>query len=491
MKYISTRDEGPVYKEFTFLEAVLAGLAPDGGLLVPETIPSISALELEEWGSLSYQELCFRILRRFMSEEEVSDDELLTMIRAAYNGSNFEGGQIAPVVPVGDLYVMELFHGPTFAFKDVALQLLGHLFDLALRKRNARMTILGATSGDTGSAAIAGVKGRSNIDCVILYPLGRTSRVQELQMISNLDENIHCLAVKDAVFDDCQNIVKSCFTDADFNAEMSLGAVNSINWSRILAQVVYYVHAALLVCKNENKKAVSFVVPTGNFGNVLAGYYAKKMGAPIAKLIVASNTNDILPRFFDHGEYRITGPVVPTMSPSMDIAVSSNFERYIYDLLERDGKKTRDKFDQLRGVDKKFTVEKAELEIARSHFTAFCVNEHETLITIADCYLKHGYLLCPHSAVGFAAGIRYSVTSAEHEAVVTLATAHIGKFTENIVMSSSINGVDPSLVDAVEMAVPEKLRTLLSEAKTRRIEIPNSVEAVKEYLRTRVGGIRP
>lgn len=485
MKYISTRDGDEIPRKFSFLDAVLEGLAPDGGLLVPETLPHVSPKELEVWPSLSYQDLCCEVLKKFMSEKEVSTAELRTMIEAAYNETTFAVEEITPLVQVGELHVMELFHGPTFAFKDVALQLLGHLFDLALRKRNARMTILGATSGDTGSAAIAGVKGRSNIDCVILYPLGRTSRVQELQMTSNLDKNVHCLAVKDSVFDDCQTIVKSCFTDAQFNADMSLGAVNSINWARILAQIVYYVYAALHV---KGKKSVSFVVPTGNFGNVLAGYYAKQMGVPIDRLIVASNTNDILPRFFDTGEYRVIGRVVPTMSPSMDIAVSSNFERFIFDLFGRDGKKCREKFNQLRS-DNFFTVSEEELSVAQSHFRAFSVNERLTLNTIAQCFHKHNYLLCPHTAVGYAAALTYISTrpTGDEEAVVALATAHIGKFTEAILASiESLDGKNhETLARAMIDSVPEKLK-LLAHATTRRIEIQSSASAVKEYLRNHV-----
>jgi threonine synthase len=279
-------------------------------------------------------------------------------------------------------------------------------------------------------------------------------------------------------------MVKSCFTDKKFNEEMSLGAVNSINWARILAQIVYYVHCALRVGSKEQNKKISFVVPTGNFGNVLAGYYAKRMGVPIARLVIASNTNDILPRFFQCGEYRITGAVVPTISPSMDIAVSSNFERFAFDLFGRDGAKTREKFNQLRS-DSFFTVTEEQLETARTHFSSFAVNETDTIGTIARCFSQHNYLLCPHSAVGFAAGLLYLASlQSDSEAVVTLATAHIGKFTENILHSiSSENRECPELAQAVERAIPEKLRQL-STAPTRRIEIANSVEAVKEYLRT-------
>jgi threonine synthase len=277
--------------------------------------------------------------------------------------SGWRDTSIAPIRELGQFRVLELFHGPTFAFKDIALQLLGNFFDFALQKRRARMTILGATSGDTGSAAIAAVKGRHNIDCAMLFPLGRVSRVQEQQMTSNPERNIHCLAVKDSVFDDCQKIVKECFTDIQFNSEMNLGAVNSINWCRILSQIVYYLYAA-----SQSSGPVSFVVPTGNFGNILAAYatisisifknaclspefyryYARKLGEciPIRRLVIASNSNAILPNFFSTGVYSAL-PTLSTLSPSMDISISSNFERFLFELWSCDATKTSEKFAEL------------------------------------------------------------------------------------------------------------------------------------------------
>jgi threonine synthase len=482
MKYVSTRDGNTNKRRFSFLDAVLEGLAPDGGLLVPESIPHVTDSELESWKSLTYQELCFEVLRKFCTTEEVPDQELKRMISSAYT-STFETSEVAPTVSVGDLGVMELFHGPTYAFKDVALQLLGQLFDYALRVRNARMTILGATSGDTGSAAIAGSKGRSNIDCVILFPLGRTSKIQELQMTSNLDKNIHCLGVIDSVFDDCQSIVKACFNDAQFNEEMSLGAVNSINWARILAQIVYYVYGSLRQPKES--APVTFVVPTGNFGNILAGYYAQRMGLPIAHLVIASNSNDILPNFFKNGTYKISSKVVPTMSPSMDIAVSSNFERYLYDLFGRDGKQTAEKFNQLRNSGE-FSVTGDEVNECRQIFSAIAVDESHTLQTIQNVYVKHNYLLCPHSAVGYAAAEDY-LRSNPGANVVTLATAHIGKFTEHIIQNLKDSEKEniAKFREAVIASVPEKLKRL-EKADTRRHDIANSVDAVKNFLRTHV-----
>jgi len=481
MRYVSTRDTKEPRRYFSFIDAVLEGLAPDGGLLVPETLPTITAEEWSLWKQMEYQELCYSVLRKFIDTEEMTDAELKSMIAAAYTTKSFRTIEVAPLVPVGEIQVMELFHGPTYAFKDIALQLLGQFFDFALRKRNSRRTILGATSGDTGSAAIAGVKGRSNIDCVILFPLGKTSRIQEMQMTSNLEKNIHCLAVENAVFDDCQSIVKSCFGDAQFNDEMSLGAVNSINWSRILAQVVYYVYAAARV-----DGPVSFVVPTGNFGNMLAGYYAQQMGVnSIKRLVIASNSNDILPKFFETGKYKVSGHVVLTMSPSMDIAVSSNFERYLFDLWGRRSEILAEKFEQLR-TEKCFSVTDDELRRAREQFLSYSVDEKKTLNTIASTFAEHKYLLCPHSAVGFEAAKEYLCSPQfEGETVVTLATAHIGKFTEHIL--NSLEGVeyDPHFREAVEESVPEGLAQLV-HAKTRRIDIPNSIDAIKKYLRDHV-----
>ena len=468
MKYISTRDVLGS-SEYTFIDAILEGLAPDGGLFVPQSVPQISSSEWKEWKTMKYTEICFALLRKFISYSEIDDSDLKKMIHEAYK--TFSIPEVTKLVQTDPhLYVMELFHGPTFAFKDVALQLLGQIFDYALKQKNTRMTILGATSGDTGSAAIAGVKGRSNIDCVILFPLGKTSKIQETQMTSNLDPNIHCLAVKNSDFDDCQSIVKACFNDPRFNEEMSLGAVNSINWARILTQICYYVYTAAQLSEQ-----ISFVVPTGNFGDILAGYYAKKMGLPI-ELVIASNHNDILPRFFETGEYKITGPVQPSLSPSMDIAVSSNFERFLFDLFERNGATIVEKFSELT-TKKTFNVSESQLIEARKTFTAYSISENETMNTIKSVFNDHGYLLCPHSAVGYAAAIKYRLAHPE-KTIVTLATAHIGKFTEDVLTKLD----DAKLRDAVKNSVPSELLKL-ANAKTRRFDIDNNVEAVKKYLR--------
>jgi threonine synthase len=392
-----------------------------------------------------------------------------------------------------------LFHGPTFAFKDVALQLLGHFFDFALRKKGSRMTILGATSGDTGSAAIAAIKGRANIDCAMLFPLGKTSKIQELQMTLNQEPNIHCLAVKDSVFDDCQAIVKTCFSDSQFNSEMSLGAVNSINWCRIVAQIVYYVHSAA-----QCSGAVSFVVPTGNFGNMLAGYvciaravivalilspryYARQLGAciPIRSLVIASNSNAILPNFFAAGSYSVVA-TTPTLSPSMDISVSSNFERFLFDIWGRDAAETVQHFSQL-SAQRSFSVTPAVLAAARSQFASFSVDEAQTLDTIRNVFSSSNYLLCPHSAVGFSAAQQFRALPVYGgEDIIVLATAHIGKFVESIASSLGSSGEDALVRDAMQSCMPTELSALVELGKQggqRRVDVDNDSEAVKGYMR--------
>ncbi|KAF4752174.1 Threonine synthase-like 1, partial [Perkinsus olseni] len=378
MFYKSTRGKDT---HVSFVDAVLQGLGSDGGLLIPEQVPKITPQEWEEWRSLSYRPLACRVLRKFISPTEISDGELQKqdyssspgLVEDAYG--NFRDHELTPVKRV-----LELFHGPTFAFKDLALQLLGPLFELCLQRKHKQLLILGATSGDTGSAAIAGVKGRKNIKCVILYPHGRTSKIQELQMTTTADENIHCLAVK-GNFDDCQNIVKGIM-NSPLKEELSIGAVNSINWARILAQIVYYAYATARIQEKENCSLVDFVVPTGNFGDILAGYrppyYCRMMGAPIGRLVIASNQNDILPRFFETGTYSYHDEVLPSLSPSMDIAsvlqISSNFERFLYYLFEGDTKRLNEKIKDLR-TKKAFSVTPQELDRARQEFAAYCVDE--------------------------------------------------------------------------------------------------------------------
>ena len=463
IKYCSTRGgESGV----GFIDVLLNGMARDGGLYIPEEIPKIENFG-ETCKGKTYREICMFIFSLFIHEDEISRFELAQVINEAY--AHFK---VAEVVEANEnvvegICVLELFHGPTFAFKDVALQLLGGLFSLVLKKKQRKLLILGATSGDTGSAALAGVVGKENVDCVILYPLGRVSEVQERQMtfFNSTSPGVHAVAVENSTFDDCQAVVKRLMSNEVFAREYSLGAVNSINWVRILAQVVYYTFAvALIQQRRGNEDPVSFVVPTGNFGNILAGYYAKRMGVPINRLIIASNQNDVLPRFFNTGEYSTAAAVSPTLSPSMDICVSSNFERYLYYLFNKDHKRLKNEFEKLAAT-KSFQVTLAELEIANSDFAAFAITEEETVETMKNVHGKAGYLLCPHSAVGVAAAVKWRENHEEY--LVCLATAHVGKFTDSFM---HMQGIDEELRCALKEGIPEGLKNLPA-AKRKIIEI--------------------
>ncbi|MBU3982772.1 MAG: threonine synthase, partial [Proteobacteria bacterium] len=327
MQYISTR--GGI-SPIPFTEAVMMGLAEDGGLLLPRTIPRIGSETYASWQDLSYPELAFEVMSRFI--DDIPNSDLRELINRSY--ATFDHAEVTPLIHQGTLHILELFHGPTFAFKDVALQFLGNLFEYLLKKNDAVMNIIGATSGDTGSAAIYGVRGKEKINIFILHPHKRVSPVQEQQMTTVTDANVFNIAIR-GTFDDGQAIVKAIFNDIDFKKKYSLGAINSINWARVLAQVVYYVHSCLHINRHEQDKAVDFAVPTGNFGDIFAGYIAKRMlpEGTIRKLLLASNTNDILTRFVTRGDYSL-GEVVATSSPSMDIQAASNFERYLYYLMD-------------------------------------------------------------------------------------------------------------------------------------------------------------
>jgi len=478
MKYRSTRGEVP---EIGFLDTVLAGLADDGGLYVPNKLPKFSPAEVAELSKLPYAELAIKVFRPFIARQEVSDSDLRRLVMASYDGGpngQWRDPEITPVKQVGKLNVLELFHGPTLAFKDVALQMLGNLFEFALAKKGGRLRILGATSGDTGSAAIYGVRGKKRIDCVILYPDGRTSKIQEMQMCTVEDSNIHCLAV-DGTFDDCQNTVKAIFT-SELKKDLSLGAVNSINWARIMAQITYYFYAAFKVQagqpKGKQSQPVNVCVPTGNFGDILAGYYAKMMGAPIGKLVIASNSNDILPRFFKTGTYKLE-EVAATMSPSMDIGISSNFERVLYDVFGQDPARVRDVFSQFKAT-KEFSVTPEELEKARANFCAERVSEAECVSTIVRIQHNYEYFLCPHSAVGFAAALRHLDMPGP---MVTLATAHWGKFAEAVEANTS----DASVLNELKTNMPEQLACLRGRPLRRTMIGTNVRDEVEEFITTK------
>lgn len=418
MRYLSTRGGiAPV----RFKDAVMMGLADDGGLLLPESIPAFSAAELESWRTLTYPQLAFKIISRFVDDIPATD--LQALIDRSY--ATFSHPEVTPVVQKDGVYILELFHGVTLAFKDVALQFLGNLFEYILHERHERLTIVGATSGDTGSAAIHGVRGKAGISIFILHPHGKTSPVQALQMTSVLDENVHNIAV-DGTFDDCQDIVKGLMGDLEFKQKYSLGAVNSINWARVLAQVVYYIYAWLRVAEQGRK--VVFSVPTGNFGDIFAGYMAQQMGLPVEKLLLATNENNILTRFINQGDYSV-GTVVQTLSPSMDIQVASNFERYLFYLFKQDAARVSAAFAQLK-AEGKISFSQQELQQVRQDFRSASVDRQATLETIRQFKHDTGYLLDPHTAVGVRAA-QELVT--DDTPVVCLATAHPAKFGEAVV----------------------------------------------------------
>ncbi len=458
--YCSTRDNSHTT---SFEEVLLSGLAPDGGLYVPLHLPTFTPAELVELAQLPYTELALRIIQPFIGDT-LKEAELREIINESYGAFRHEA--IAPLVQIcHNEFVLELFHGPTLAFKDFALQLLGRVMDAVLVRRKERLVILGATSGDTGSAAIAGCQGRHQMDVVILYPHGRVSDVQRRQMTTVTDANVHCLAI-DGTFDDCQHIVKTLFVDHEFRERTPLGAVNSINWARIIAQIVYYFYAAFQL--GASSRAVAFSVPTGNFGDIYAGYLAKRMGLPVASLIIASNRNDILTRCVETGRYEVQD-VVKTLSPSMDIGVSSNFERLLYDLHQGDSAQVAALMASLKQSGG-FTLSEPIWRQLQATFQAVCVDDAQTTGTIRQTYKNTGYLLDPHTAVGV-----HAVEQLERHAdtaYVTLATAHPAKFPDAV---EAATGAHPAL--------PAHLADLF-EWEERFTRLPADSEAVKAFLQS-------
>ena len=420
MKYISTRGQAPAVN---FEEVLLTGLAPDGGLYVPEQLPQFSQKEIAGWSDLGYTDLAYKIVQPFV-DECIPADDLKKIIDQTY--VNFRHPSIAPLVQLDrNEWVLELFQGPTLAFKDFALQLLGRLLDYVLERRQQKVVVVGATSGDTGSAAIQGCKRCSNIDIFILHPHQRVSEVQRRQMTTVLEDNIHNIAVE-GNFDDCQSMVKACFNDQAFLPEdRQLVAVNSINWARIMAQIVYYFYSSLSL--GGPHRPVSFSVPTGNFGDIYAGYLASKMGLPIEQLIVATNTNDILHRCISKNDYS-KHELMHTLSPSMDIVISSNFERLLFDCYEGDGDAIADLMNRFQTED--VTISDKAFASVHSLFDSCTVNDEETVKTIASVYDKTEYLLDPHSAIGVKAAreMRHS----HSVPMITLATAHPAKFPDAV-----------------------------------------------------------
>lgn len=475
MKFKSTR--GGV-SSLSFQDAVLSGLADDEGLLIPESIPVISAEQLQKWENFTFAELALEIMSLYVAEDEIPRTDLKSLIDKSV--ASFLHPEITPVVKLGDLFMLELFHGPTFSFKDVALQFLGNLFEYILQKRKSSITIVGATSGDTGSAAIHGLKGKKNIEIFILFPKGRVSKVQELQMISVMDPNVHSISLTDGTFDDCQSIVKTLFGDLEFKKEHRLGAINSINWSRIMSQTVYYFYAYFQVKKKLKKDtSIIFSVPTGNFGDIIAGYYAKKMGLPINHLIVATNSNDILDRFFAKGEYHKAAEVIPTCTPSMDIQVASNFERYLYYLSGEDSTRVREWMTDFARTGK-LTVTGDTLAAAQRDFSSNSVRGQEVEATISRYYRAYKYIMDPHTAVAVAAAEahftnQHCVHSHTPTAMVCLSTAHPAKFGD-VVNRCLAEGMD--VVTDFELT-----RKLVAETKdTRCTEVKSSLDEVKNLI---------
>jgi len=457
VQYISTRGEAPTLE---FDDVLLAGLASDGGLYLPETWPQFDAADLRDMQDLAYAELAVRVMSPFLGGR-IEPDAFAGIVDETFKG--FMHSAVAPLKQLeADLWLMELFHGPTLAFKDYPMQLIGRLFDHVLARKGERVTIVGATSGDTGSAAIEACRDRDAIDIFILYPHGRVSEVQRRQMTTVPASNVYCVAVE-GTFDDCQDLVKAMFADAAFRERARLSAVNSINWARVAAQIVYYFHAALSLGAPE--RTVSFSVPTGNFGNVFAAYAAKACGLPIDQLIIGTNSNDILTRFFATGELSI-GEVSQTISPSMDIQVSSNFERFLFDLYGRDGAALTAAMAAFR-QDGKLSVGDNLHRSAADTISAHRLDDRETMAEMARSLQTTGELIDPHTAIGVAAARACRRGGAP---VIAQAAAHPAKFPDAV---ETATGIRPQL--------PPHLSDL-HEREERFTVLPNDIETIKGFV---------
>ena len=458
MKYISTRDNS---KEYSFEDVFIKGLAGDGGLFIPKNIKKYNKKELSALENLSYKDLAkkiiFPFIGDFMSERELSD-----IVDKSY--STFRKNDVVNFIEVDDITVLELFHGPTLAFKDIAMQLLGNFYEYYLRKNNQNINIIVATSGDTGAAAIDAIKGKNNMNIFILHPNNKISVVQRKLMSTVKEKNVFNIAIK-GNFDDCQKLVKSMFADKEFSNSINMSGVNSINWARIIAQTVYYFYTYFSLKK---KQLINFSVPTGNFGDVYAGYLSKKMGLPINKLIVATNQNDILHRAISKGKYEIE-TVFETISPSMDIQIASNFERLIYDLNNFDDVETKNVMNKIN-KDGKYIIPKDDLEKINKDFLSASMNENEVLNVIKEIHINHSVLLDPHSAIAFGAMKKFDLEGSN----VVLATAHPCKFPDAI--NRSIN-FKPKL--------PEELIHIMNEKENYDI-ISNSLNETKKYIREKI-----
>ncbi|WP_172296496.1 threonine synthase [Pseudoruegeria sp. HB172150] len=460
MRYISTRGQAPV---LTFEEAMLTGLARDGGLYLPEWIPSLSADEIAGLAGLPYEDVAFRVMRPFIGDT-FTDDEFRGIVERAY--AEFGHAARAPLVQLGsNHFVLELFHGPTLAFKDFAMQLIGQLFQLVLERRDERITIVCATSGDTGSAAMEAFRGLDNVDVFTLFPEGRVSEVQQRQMTTVTEANAHAVAVK-GDFDDCQALVKDMFNDFAFRDGVRLAGVNSINFARVLAQIVYYFTAATSL--GAPNRQVSFTVPTGNFGDIFAGYLAKRMGLPIEHLVIATNQNDILHRTLVSGAHTKEG-VRPSISPSMDIQVSSNFERALYYAYGEDPKAVAHEMAALKN-EGGFTVSQGAMHALRDTYRSGRTSEEETASTIRAQHNVTGYTLCPHSAVG----VKVAEENLGSEPMITLATAHPAKFPDAV---EAATGTRPPL--------PNRMADLYDRSE-RVTSVANDLSAIEDLIKERI-----
>ena len=460
MKYVSTRGRAPA---LGFEDTMLSGLARDGGLYVPETVPQMSHADIRALHGLSYEEVAYRVMRPFVGDA-FDDATFAQLIENAYGSFGHEAR--APLVQLAPgHFLAELFHGPTLAFKDFAMQLIGQMFETALKRRGDRVTIVGATSGDTGSAAIEAFRGLDAVDVFILYPHGRVSDVQRRQMTTPTESNVHAIAL-DGHFDDCQARLKDMFNHFEFRDAVHLAGVNSINWGRVLAQIVYFFTSAVALGAPERR--VSFTVPTGNFGDIFAGYIAKRMGLPIDKLVVATNQNDILHRCLSTGDY-MTDRVAPSISPSMDIQVSSNFERALFDAYGRDGAAVAQLMDELK--DGGFHVSQGALETLREDFTSGRASEEETLAMITRAHDTMGELLCPHSAIGVHVAEQHLDPAVP---MITLATAHPAKFPDAV---EKATGIRPAL--------PERMADLF-ERPERMTRAENDLSALESLIKERI-----
>ena len=459
MKYISTRNNK---KTFEFKDVFIKGLADDGGLFIPESLSKYSETEISSFTNLEYNDLAKKIISTFIGDF-MSENDLSNIIDKSY--SVFRKKNVVNLIKVGDRSVLELFHGPTLAFKDVAMQLLGNFYEYYLNNENQKINIVVATSGDTGAAAIDAIKGKKNVNIFVLHPHKRVSSVQRKLMTTGKDQNVFNIAIN-GNFDDCQNLVKSMFADKNFSNEIKMSGVNSINWARIIAQSVYYFYSYFLI--EDKDRPINFSVPTGNFGDVYAGYLAKKMGLPINKLIVATNQNDILHRAISKGSYEVE-KVTETISPSMDIQIASNFERLIYDLNKGDDSKTIKAMNDIKQKGK-YIIDQEKLDKINTNFLSSKMSEDEILKTIELVYKKFDVVLDPHSAIGYGAFDKVNISGNN----IVLATAHPCKFPDAIKNAINLNA-----------ELPKELIYILNEKENYKI-IENNIDEVKKHIKERI-----